>query len=137
MSITDDFSSLDETTDDISEAVEEERPLYYPHAEAWVQGWLLPHFRRNPNTRRWRDDWWMIEEVQLIIEALWESWEYYRYEGATGLLVFLRDYFYPMMDVINSEDGPLWNYDPPRQTGVPDMWTVTDAPAGMYEEPED
>lgn len=126
----------DEAAEDSDEAPE----LFYANAEDWVHGWFLPHFRRNPNTMKWRADWWRIEEIQLIMESLWETWEYYRQQPPTGNIVFLRDYFYPMMDIITSPEGPLWNYDPPRDEEIPAKWSATTAPAGMFRErghPED
>ena len=37
---------------------EQELRTFYAHAGEWVSGWLLPHFRRNPNRFRWDPQWW-------------------------------------------------------------------------------
>lgn len=110
----------------------DEPELVYPHAEAWVVGWLLPHYRRNPRTHRWDPQWWRYEEVATLLESLWETWEQLRLEGATGNLVFFRDYLWPIMDVITSDEGPLWNYNATRQREVPPTWEHEPAPEGYF-----
>lgn len=48
------------------ETAEDETPtLAYPNAGAWVNGWLLPHYRRElgGSKRRWDPNWWHYEEV--------------------------------------------------------------------------
>lgn len=105
---------------------------FYPDAQAWVVDWLLPHYRRNPKTHRWDPQWWRYEEVATLLEALWETWEQKRWEGATGMIVFFRDYLWPVMDIITSDDGPLWNYNPVRQREVPSTWEHEPAPAGYF-----
>lgn len=120
-----------EFSDDLS--AEDERPeLVYPNAEAWVREWLIPHYRRNPKTRRWDPQWWRYEEIITLLESLWESWEYMRLQGPTGIVVFFRDYLWPVMDVITSDDGPLWSFDETRNNKVPDVWNVRPAPEGMF-----
>lgn len=121
----------EEFQDEMSDAAGD-RELAYPHAEAWVQEWLLPHYRRNPQQRRWDPQWWRYEEISTVLEALWETWEHMRWEGATGMIVFFRDYFWPTMDVITSPDGPLWSFNAERRQNVPNAWPVEPAPEGYF-----
>lgn len=111
---------------------QDEPETYYPHAQAWVVEWLLPHYRRSPKTRRWDPQWWRYEEVATLLESLWETWEQMRWEGATGMVVFFRDYLWPVMDVITSDTGPLWQYNATRNREVPDTWATELAPEGYF-----
>lgn len=135
-----DDDSTDEpvTTIDPEQQVEAEaaggdRPLYFPNAEQWVQSWLLPHYRRKvAGGRRWDPQWWRYEEAGTILEALWESWEQMRWEDALTAVAWYRDYFWPVMDRLTAEDGPFWDYDPPRSTQVPAIWEAIPAPQGWF-----
>lgn len=111
---------------------EQQQELFYPDAQAWVQGWLLPHYRRNPQTHRWDPQWWRYEEVSTLLESLWETWEQMRWDGATGMIVFFRDYLWPVMEVITSDTGPWWQYNATRNREVPDTWPVETAPQGYF-----
>lgn len=97
----------------------EERQLVFGDVEQWVHQWLLPHYRR-------------YEEVSTLSEGLWQSWEYFRHEGPTGMIVFFRDYLWPVMDAITSDEGPLWAFDPVRYDQVPSMWDAVGAPSGLF-----
>lgn len=130
----DDLADLRETVAADETEAGEERQLVFANVEQWVQQWLLPHYRRNPKVRRWDPQWWRYEEVSTLLEGLWQSWEYFRHEGPTGMIVFFRDYLWPVMDVITSDEGPLWAFDPVRNDQVPPKWEVTDAPTGLFVE---
>lgn len=129
---TEDFTDQINQTGHHHDQQQDEPEPMYPHAQAWVVGWLLPHYRRNPKTRRWDPQWWRYEEIATLLEALWETWEQKRWEGATGMVVFFRDYLWPVMDVITSDEGPLWNYNATRQREVPGTWEHEPAPAGYF-----
>lgn len=58
---------------------QDEREPYYPHAQAWVVNWLLPHYGRDPKTKRRDPQWWRYEEVATLLESLWETWEQMRW----------------------------------------------------------
>lgn len=109
-------------------------PLFYPNAEAWVNGFMLPHFRRRPNAGpfRWDPRWWAYEESGTVIEGLWEVWEQKRWEGATGILDYFRDYFYPLLRELTGPEGPFWAYDPPKCKVPPEMWLAVPAPDGWF-----
>lgn len=109
-----------------------QRELCYSNAEEWVNGWLLPHYRRNPATHKWDPQWWRYEEVGTITETLWETWEKMRWDGAGGIAAYFRDYLYPLMDRITAPDGPFWAYDPPLKEGVPETLPSASAPDGYY-----
>ena len=68
MTITNEATDHDAEFADVNDAGEDEHQeadeadeapeLFYANVEEWVQGWFLPHFRRNPNSLKWRPDWW-------------------------------------------------------------------------------
>ncbi|MBO0596766.1 DUF4913 domain-containing protein [Nesterenkonia sp. E16_7] len=130
------------TTED-EPAEDEATALAYPNAGEWVNGWLLPHYRRQlgGSTRRWDPKWWHYEEVGGALEALWQAWEHLRLEPGTGIAVFYRDYLYPIMDQLTAPDGPFWNYhatyDPVRSNIVPPAWETTPTPRGWFREAGD
>lgn len=117
--------------------------LEYPNVGAWVDDWLLPRFRRElgGSKRRWDPQWWRYEESGGALEALWQAWEHLRLQPGTGIAVFYRDYFYPLMDQITAPDGPFWNYrggypSVPGNT-KPDPWESAAAPQGWFREEGD
>lgn len=115
-------------------AEDETPPLVYANAEQWVQEWLLPHYRRNLNRRKWDPRWWAYEEAGTVLEALWESWEQMRREDATAAVLWFRDLMWPIMDHLTSEDGPFWAYDPPAQSQPPATWPTESTPEGWWGE---
>lgn len=50
-----------------------------------------------------------------------------RWEGPQQILVFYRDYFYPLMDRLTAMDGSLHAYDQTTHTQLPDTSPVMDA----------
>lgn len=125
------------STDAFTEEFETEpeapqRELRFSNAEEWVNGWLLPHYRRNPATTRWDPQWWRYEEVGTLMETLWETWEKMRWDGAGAIAAYFRDYLYPLMDRITAPDGPFWAYDPPLNEDVPRTLPSEPAPDGFY-----
>lgn len=134
-----DFEDDDEAADfDENPPVEAEEPteppLMYPHAAAWVEGFVLPHFKRNPSTHRWDAEWWLYPEATAVLEALWQSWEYLRHQGATGMAVFFKDYFYPLMHEITGPEGPFWLYHDHRDRKLPGQWSVAEPPDGFFKD---
>lgn len=126
------------------ETGEDESPkLVYPNAGAWVNGWLLPRYRRalEGGKRRWDPNWWRYEEAGGALEALWQAWEHLRLEPGTGIAVFYRDYLYPIMDQITGPDGPFWNYynkpEPIASNEIPPAWETTATPPGWFREEDD
>lgn len=112
-----------------------EQPLAFETEEEWLTQWGLPNFRRklNKGEFRWDPEWWRYEEAITLITALWLSFEKMRWEGATGMASYMRDYFYPLMGELTSPDGPFWDYDPPVRQGVPEQWPVQEMPAEIRE----
>lgn len=108
-------------------------PLMYPHVAAWVEDFALPHFRRNPATFHWDPEWWLYPEATAVLEALWQSWEYLRHQGATGMAVFFKDYFYPLMREITGQDGPFWQYSEHRERPAPTEWPAHRPPKGLFQ----
>ncbi len=131
-------ATADEETDEAAAPT-----LAYPNAGAWVNGWLLPHYRRElgGSKRRWDPNWWHYEEVGGALEALWQAWEHLRLEPGTGIAVFYRDYLYPIMDQLTAPDGPFWNlhksYPSVPSNTVPPAWETVAAPRGWFREKGD
>lgn len=121
---------------------EPKTPLY-PNVHAWVNGWLLPSYRRQLTStkRKWDPNWWRYEEVGGALEALWQAWEHLRLQPGTGIAVFYRDYLYPIMDQLTSPDGPFWNYHDSYPTvksnTIPKPWETTNPPGPMYRQDGD
>lgn len=93
------------------------RPVF-TSVDQWVDGWLLPTYRRDVGSAgstglyKWDPEWWLYSEIVQRLEALWLSWEKMRLEGGPGMVVFFRDYLDPMMSVILSPEGPLSKFSP-------------------------
>lgn len=133
-----------ESESSVDEPSEGEMPsLAYPNAGAWVNGWLLPHYRRElgGSKRRWDPNWWHYEEVGGALEALWQAWEHLRLEPGAGIAVFYRDYLYPIMEQLTAPDGPFWNYHgtytPAKSNTVPPAWETNPTPCGWFREEGD
>ncbi|GAA2943615.1 DUF4913 domain-containing protein [Glutamicibacter bergerei] len=126
-----------ETTEEpeASAAEESEQPLAFETEEEWLTQWGLPNFRRrlNKGEFRWDPEWWRYEEAITLITALWLSFEKMRWDGATGMASYMRDYFYPLMGELTSPDGPFWDYDPPVREDVPAEWPVQTLPEDLNE----
>lgn len=60
-----------------------------------------------------------------------ESGEQMRWKDAMTAVAWSSDYFWPAMDCLTTEDGPFWDYDPPRSDQVPEQWVVTPATSGL------
>lgn len=120
---------------DEGQGEEAEHPLAFETEEEWLTGWALPNFRRrlNKGEFRWDPEWWRYEEAITLITSLWLSFEKMRWEGATGMASYMRDYFYPLMGELTSPDGPFWDYDPPVREDVPEQWPVQDMPEEIRE----
>ncbi|MEV4488282.1 DUF4913 domain-containing protein [Micrococcus luteus] len=129
----------EETPEETPEESDTEQELrtFYAHAGEWVSGWLLPHFRRNPNRFRWDPQWWRYEEAGSVIEAMWRSWEQTRVDPDPRVMAtWFRDVFYPLLGHLTSADGPFWNYSEPlARTDVPAVFPVAPAPPGWFDPP--
>lgn len=112
--------------EDETEKQEAEQEMAFETSEEWLTQWALPHYRRrfNAGGHKWDPAWWQYEEAQTVIEALWRTFEQMRWEGATGLASFMRDYFYPLMGQLTGPDGAFWAYDPPATTAPPATWAT-------------
>lgn len=108
---------------------DEKQATQYENVEQWVHGFVLPHFRRNPAQHRWSPEWYQYTEVLTVFEGLWEHWENAYPKGAAEMLDFMKDRFYPMMEIITGKDGPFWAYEGAiGKTDPPKNWPVTTAP---------
>lgn len=116
---------------DGSGPAEPARPRFANAAE-WVEQWLIPHYKRNPQTHLWDDRWWEYTEVIAVFEALWQAWEFLRTDSMTGPAVFFRDYLWPAMRELTGPEGPFWRTKGITERALPDPWNTTPAPAGMF-----
>jgi hypothetical protein len=106
-----------------------EMETFYPDVVAFVDEWLLEHFKRNPKTFLWDPRWWEITEAVSRLEALWRAWEFYRLEGMTGMAVFFNDYMNPVMRELTSRDGPFWRSTDLGGRKLPEKWPSEKPPA--------
>lgn len=120
------------------EAAEEERPFLYQDAEQWLHGYALPRYLRKlgPSGHAWAPNWYEYPEVYSLVSALWETWEQMRWDGPQQILVFYRDYFYPLFDRMTAQDGPFHAYDKVMNPELPDMFPVREAPSGYFRQGE-
>lgn len=133
MSFINDENLEEPAAHDEAPASEPEQPLAFETEEEWLTQWGLPNFRRrlNKGDFRWDPEWWRYEEAITLITALWLSFEKMRWDGATGMASYMRDYFYPLMGELTSPDGPFWDYDPPVREAVPSEWPIQPLSEGL------
>ncbi|UYQ77342.1 DUF4913 domain-containing protein [Glutamicibacter sp. JL.03c] len=112
----------------------EGRSFVYEDAEQWLHGYALPRYLRKqgPSGRAWAPNWYEYPEVYSVVTALWETWEQMRWDGPLQILVFYRDYFYPLMDRVTAQDGPFHEYDKVMHPELPGMFPVHQAPDGYF-----
>lgn len=127
---------MPEESDEGTQPAEEVEPeRLYRNAEDWLWDWGLQHFRRNPKRFLWDERWWEYPESCDVIEALWMAFEHFRLDGPTGMAVYFRDYFYPLMRELTGEDGPFWRTRSADKFGgrqMPEVWPAELGPAEMY-----
>jgi len=139
----DDFGSVDndppeaqatDTAPTMAEEVEPQPEFFYRDAEHWLQELALPHYLRKLGGagHRWAPNWYDYPEADTLIQLLWEFWEQSRIEGVQATLNYFRDYFYPLMNVLTSEDGPFHAYDKVMHPELPEPFPVHDAPEGHF-----
>jgi hypothetical protein len=109
------------------------RPMAFANPEQFVDHFLAPLIRRRlGGAHTWCTHWWAHAEAVLLITALWETWEHFRYEGALGMSIWLRDHLYPHLGILLSKDnGPFAACKPDRHVQM-DPLPTTPAPAGMW-----
>jgi hypothetical protein len=81
--------------------------LAFQNVYEFVDEWLLPRYRRKPDTR-WDPRWFENLEALDRLEALWRSFEFMRHQGMTGMQVFWNDHLGPTMRELTSPDGVFW-----------------------------
>ena len=107
-------------------------PLYGNVAD-WLHDYLLPNYRRRLLHARWCRRWWEHAEAISRLEAIWQAWESMRYDGATGMAVWWRDYADPHLRVLLDESGPFFDCDATRdQHKIPATLPVDLPPAGLF-----
>lgn len=142
----DDFGSVDieptatQAVSNATTAPEEEDPhleFFYRDAEHWLQELALPHYLRKLGGagHRWAPNWYDYPEADTLVQLLWEFWEQSRLEGVQATLNYFRDYFYPLMNVLTSEDGPFHAYDKVMHPQLPEPFPVNNAPEGHFPQP--
>jgi hypothetical protein len=107
-------------------------PLYGNVAD-WLHDYLLPNYRRRQLHARWCRRWWEHAEAISRREAIWQAWEVMRYDGATGMAVWWRDYADPHLRVLTDPDGPFFDCDAAQDLHtVPAVLPVEEPPAGLF-----
>ena len=110
------------------------QPLFN-NAGEWVEQWALPHWRRNIKNYQWDPRWWEYAEALTLLESLWRAWEQMRLEGLTGMAVYMRDYFYPLMRELTAADGVFWKVNDVHERELPERWPSEPVPEGMFGPP--
>lgn len=139
----DDFGSVDNEPAEVKAAsdastvpadAEPQLEFFFRDAEQWLQKLALPHYLRKLGGagHRWAPNWYDYPEADTLIQLLWEFWEQSRLEGVQAVLVYFRDYFYPLMNVLTSEDGPFHAYDKVMHPELPEPFPVYNAPANHF-----
>lgn len=124
-----------EHTDD--EQPEQAPSFTYRDCEQWLQELALPHYlRKLDGTRKWAPNWFDYPEADTLVQALWVTWEQMKLDGPQAILVYYRDYFYPLMDRLTSPDGPFHAYDETTHPQLPDQWPTGAAPVGHFPQVE-
>ena len=82
---------------------------YYPDVQQFVEGWLLPVYRRSVrgHDRVWCPCWWEHAEALSRLVALWRAWELLRLDAGTGMSVWWRDHADHHLTILLSADGPF------------------------------
>jgi hypothetical protein len=108
------------------------QPLFN-NVEEWVEQWALPHWRRNIKSYQWDPRWWEYTEALTVLESLWRAWEQMRLDGLTGMAVYMRDFFYPLMNTLTAADGAFWKVNDVQVREMPARWPSEPAPEGMFD----
>jgi hypothetical protein len=110
----------------------------YPTLLEWVEGWLLPLYRRSVHGhhRVWCPEWWRHSEAVTRLDALWRAWERLRLDPATGLSVWFRDHADHHMTILLDADGPLKGCDGTHSRRPLDPLPHEGPPPGTFE-PDD
>lgn len=108
-------------------------PPLFANVADWLHGYLLPNYRRPLLHTRWCRRWWEHAEAISRLEAIWQAWEGMRYDGATGMAAWWRDYADPHLRVLLDEAGPFFDCDATKDMHkLPDTLPVEPPPAGLF-----
>lgn len=140
MNLPDEHDDLGGLSEEPTEAATDEpeadpQPEFmYRDAEHWLQELALPNYLRKLGGagHRWAPNWYDYPEADTLIQLLWEYWEQSRIDGVQAMLVYFRDYFYPLMNVLTSEDGPFHAYDKVMHPELPEPFPVYNAPSSHF-----
>lgn len=84
----------------------------YPDAPSFYRDYFSPVFARTPGlpTIRWCSEPFAHAEFTEVMGALWQSWEFLRMQDpAMGVPVWIRDWAYPLLDRLITQDGTFSN----------------------------
>ncbi|MDQ1248745.1 MAG: hypothetical protein QG597_3118 [Actinomycetota bacterium] len=80
-------------------------PLY-PHAIAWVNGWMFSMTART--FPKWCEQWWEHPEAEVRIEGLWRSWEVVRLDpNPVAMSSWILHHFDPHIAQLSDTEGPF------------------------------
>lgn len=95
--------------------------------------YLLPNYRRRMLHTRWCRRWWEHAEAISRLEAIWQAWEAMRYDGATGMAVWWRDYADPHLRVLTDREGPFFECDAAKNKhALPEVLPVEQPLPGLF-----
>jgi hypothetical protein len=109
--------------------------LQFPTLPDWVEGWLLPVYRRSTNghDHAWCPEWWRHAEAVSRLDALWRAWEHLRQDPATGISTWWRDHADYHLAILLAATGPLQGCTPQTHTNRPlEQLPHTPPPDGIF-----
>ncbi|MCP2337924.1 DUF4913 domain-containing protein [Actinomadura rupiterrae] len=94
---------------DPARAVERVSKPYYSSVTSWVTQYFVPMYRRTLGGEfRWCAQWWRHAEAISRLNALWQSWEACRLQGATGIGLWYRDHLDHQLPILLGARGPFY-----------------------------
>jgi len=93
-------------------------PFFGSLLEFVVEHFAPVYARTTSPTLRWCASWWDHAEAIYRLEALWRTWELYRFEPRLGIASWLRDYLDPQLRELLSATGPFASCTEDRHSPV-------------------
>lgn len=110
------------------------RLLRFESAAEFVAEFAVPvweHKTGKGGEARWCRQWWMHASACAAFDALWESFEVARLEPPPSMAAWMRDYLWPFMRELTSEQGPFRSCGAHHNAEDRD-WPIEPAPAGYF-----
>lgn len=109
------------------------RLLRFGSVDEFVRECAVPLWGHRLHERRvrWCHKWWLHAPAMSAFNALWEAFEAMRLEPPPATAVWTRDFLWPFMNELTSDDGPFQRCDE-KVHQMPTDWVCTPAPDGYF-----